>query len=352
MVYCAGHAALALDETRTGLAAGLTLIAIGAGGIKPCVSAHVGDQFGTANDHLLPRVFGWFYFAINLGAFASSLLTPWLLERYGSQAAFGVPGVFMALATVVFWLGRHTFVHVPPVGVAALRQAFDAEGRSAIGRLAIVYLFIAVFWALFDQTGSSWVLQAERLDRTFLGHEWLPSQVQAINPLLVLAFIPLFSYGVWPLVERFVPTPPLARIAAGLFLAVASFAIVAWTEHLIATAGAAGPAPSIGWQIAAYAVITAAEIMVSITCLEFSYTQAPLPLKSLVMGLYLLSISAGNLLAAGVNALTTAADGAPLVAGTTYFLIFTAAMAAAAVGFLPVAACLPTKRYIRGASSG
>jgi POT family proton-dependent oligopeptide transporter len=87
--------------------------------------------------------------------------------------------------------------------------------------------------------------------------------------------------------------------------------------------------------------------MVSITCLEFSYTQAPLPLKSLVMGLYLLSISAGNLLAAGVNALTTAADGTPLIEGSTYFLIFTAAMLAAAVGFLPIAALLPTKRYIR-----
>lgn len=347
LVYCAGHAALAVDETRAGLATGLALIAIGSGGIKPCVSAHVGDQFGTSNEHLLPRVFGWFYFAINLGAFASSLLTPWLLAHHGPQLAFGVPGLFMALATLVFWLGRHTFVHVPPAGLTALREAFGPEGRGAIFRLALVYLFVAVFWALFDQTGSSWVLQAERLDRSFLGLQWLPSQVQAVNPLLVLGFIPLFSYGVWPLVGRVLPTPPLGRIAAGLFLAAAAFAIVAWTEHLIAAAAPGGPAPSIGWQIAAYAVITAAEIMVSITCLEFSYTQAPLPLKSLVMGLYLLSVSAGNLLAAGVNWLTTAADGTPLVTGTTYFLIFTAAMAAAAVGFVPVAVWLPTKRYIR-----
>lgn len=350
MVYCAGHAALAIDETRTGLAVGLGLIAVGSGGIKPCVSAHVGDQFGTSNEHLLPRVFGWFYFAINLGAFASSLLTPWLLEHYGPRIAFGVPGVFMGLATLVFWMGRHSFVHVPPAGLATLRTAFDADGRAAIGRLLLVYGFMAVFWALFDQTGASWVLQAEKLDRTFLGRQWLPSQVQAVNPLLVLAFIPLFSYGVWPLLNRFMPTPPLARIAAGLFLAVASFGIVAWTEHLISVRPADGPAPTIGWQIAAYVVITVAEIMVSVTCLEFSYTQAPLPLKSLIMGLYLLSISAGNLLAAGVNALTTAADGTPLVTGTTYFLIFTAAMAAAAVGFLPVAVWLPTKRYIREAA--
>src|SRR5690606_3091870 len=69
LVYCLGHLALALDETRLGLAVGLSLIAIGSGGIKPCVSAHVGDQFGPRNKDLIPKVFGWFYIAINLGAF-------------------------------------------------------------------------------------------------------------------------------------------------------------------------------------------------------------------------------------------------------------------------------------------
>jgi len=343
IVYCAGHAALAIDETRAGLATGLALIAVGSGGIKPCVSAHVGDQFGPTNETLLPRVFSWFYFAINLGAFVSSLLTPWLLERFGPGWAFGVPGLFMAAATLIFWMGRHSFVHVPPAGLGALREAFGPEARGALGRLTLVYLFVAVFWALFDQTGSSWVLQAAKLDRSFAGIEWLPSQIQAVNPLLVLAFIPLFSSVIWPAVERVVPFPPLARIALGLFLAAASFAIIAAAEWRIE----AGGRPTIGWQIAAYAVLTAAEIMVSVTCLEFSYTQAPLALKSIVMGLYLLSVSAGNLLAAAVNWLTTGADGQPLVTGTAYYLLFAGAMLAAAVCFLPVAAYLPTRRYIR-----
>ena len=95
LVYCGGHLALGLNDTRTGLATGLALIALGAGGIKPCVSANVGDQFGVANQHLLTKVFGAFYFAINLGAFASSLITPVLLEQYGPHAAFGLPGVLM-----------------------------------------------------------------------------------------------------------------------------------------------------------------------------------------------------------------------------------------------------------------
>jgi POT family proton-dependent oligopeptide transporter len=113
IVYCLGHLALALDETRLGLTVGLSLIALGSGGIKPCVSAHVGDQFGDTNGHLLSRVYAWFYFAINLGAFLSTLLTPILLDRFGPHFAFGLPGLLMFAATIVFWLGRRQFV-LPP----------------------------------------------------------------------------------------------------------------------------------------------------------------------------------------------------------------------------------------------
>ena len=88
LVYCLGHVVLAFDQSRIGLTLGLTLIAIGSGGIKPCVSANVGDQFGPANSHLITKVFLWFYFAINLGAGASTLLIPWLLIHYGPHVAF------------------------------------------------------------------------------------------------------------------------------------------------------------------------------------------------------------------------------------------------------------------------
>src|SRR5436190_12362871 len=80
-VYCAGCLALAADHTRVGLAVGLGLIALGAGGIKPCVSSHVGDQFGASNQRLLARAFGWFYFAVNFGSFFSIALTPVLLKN-------------------------------------------------------------------------------------------------------------------------------------------------------------------------------------------------------------------------------------------------------------------------------
>src|ERR1700689_470756 len=114
IVYCFGHFALALDDTRLGLSLGLCLIAIGSGGIKPCVSSNVGDQFTAVNQHLISRAFGWFYFSINSGSFISILLIPWLLQHYSSKVAFAVPGILMALATVIFWLGRRKFVQIAP----------------------------------------------------------------------------------------------------------------------------------------------------------------------------------------------------------------------------------------------
>ena len=160
IVYCLGHLTLALDDTRIGLALGLSLIALGSGGIKPCVSAHVGDQFGATNGHLLGRVYGYFYFAINLGAFASTLLTPILLDRYGPHVAFGLPGILMGIATLVFWAGRNEFVHIPPGGREFATQLFSRVGLAALARLSLIFVFVAMFWSLFDQTGSAWIFQA------------------------------------------------------------------------------------------------------------------------------------------------------------------------------------------------
>jgi len=342
VVYCLGHLALALDDTRIGLAVGLTLIAVGSGGIKPCVSAHVGDQFGAGNRHLLDRVFGWFYFAINLGAFVSSLLTPLLLRRYGPNLAFGVPGGLMLLATWVFWLGRSQFVHVPPGGRTFLREAFSGEGLLAIGRLLVIYAFVAVFWSLYDQTGSSRALQAAHMDLHFLGVQWYPSQVQAINPVLIMLFIPLFSYGVYPAIDAVFPLTALRKIGIGMFVAALSFLIPAWIETRLA----AGVLPNIGWQILGYAVITAAEVLVSITCLEFSYTQAPRTMKSLVMALFLISVSLGNLFTSAVNFLIRS-KGEGYLAGADYYLFFAGIMGLAAVFFVFVARAYPEQALLQ-----
>lgn len=301
LVYCAGHFALAcmgqFDDSKWWMFAGLGLIALGSGGIKPCVSAHVGDQFGESNAHLLSKIFNWFYFSINLGALVSMMLTPWLLQWYGPHWAFGVPGVLMAIATFIFWLGRKRFAHVPAGGTRFFNEFFSKKGLGAMLKLLPLYLFVAMFWALFDQTGSTWIFQSQDMDRNFMGFEWLPSQVQSLNSVFVLTFIPIFAYILYPMINKVWKLTALRKIGLGLFIMVASFALVALIQRWID----AGERPNISWQIAAFALLTAAEVMVSIVALEFAYTQSPKTMKSLIMCFYLGAVALGNFFVAGVN---------------------------------------------------
>jgi proton-dependent oligopeptide transporter, POT family len=157
LLYVVGHACLALFESqRLGFYTGLALIAVGSGGIKPLVASFVGDQFTQSNKHLAKLVFDAFYWTINFGSFFASLFMPVLLRQYGASVAFGVPGVLMLLATVVFWAGRRQYVHAPPVPrdphsflrvvQSALASQVPGQGRLGLvlagvgGALALVAL--------------------------------------------------------------------------------------------------------------------------------------------------------------------------------------------------------------------
>ena len=301
LVYCLGHACLAfmgiVGAPKFWLIAGLGFVSLGSGGIKPCVSAHVGDQFGTSNQHLLTRIFNIFYFSINLGAAVSNVTIPIVLHYFGPHWAFGIPGVLMAVATFCFWLGRNKFIHVPPHGKKFIQELTSREGLSAIGKLIPLYLFVAIFWCLFDQTKNTLVYQAESMNRSIFGLEILPSQIQAANPFLILILIPLFTFVIYPAVEKHIKLTPLRKIGTGLFLMSLSFTVVSLSQDSIE----AGGEPHIIWQLLAYFIFTSAEILISIVCLEFSYTQAPKKMKSFIMGLFLASVFLGSTLTALVN---------------------------------------------------
>ena len=301
IVYCLGHLCLALmgigGFVQLWLLSGLGLISLGAGGIKPCVSAHVGDQFGTGNQHLITKIFNIFYFSINFGAVISNLLIPWVLKWYGPHLAFGIPGILMALATIFFWMGRTKFAHIPAKGAPFLSELFSKEGLSVIGKLIPLVIFVGVFWSLFDQTANRLVFQAERMDREIFGLEILPSQIQAANPFLILVLIPLFTFVLYPLVGKIVNLTPLKKIGSGLALMALAFAVVSLAQEAIDR----GETPHVGWQLLAYLILTSAEVMVSIVALEFFYTQAPKKMKSLMMAIFLSSVSIGNFFTAFVN---------------------------------------------------
>ena len=360
MLYCIGHAVLAMIdmpfagiEPRWILFAGLGIIAVGAGGIKPCVTAHVGDQFGAGNKHLLPKVYGWFYFAINLGSTVSYFLTPLLLEYCGATWAFGVPGILMGVATIVFWLGRWKFVHIPSGGKEFIRETLGSDGLRAMLNLVPLLLFVAMFWSLFDQSASAWVLQAEKMNRVLFdfnlfgtNFRWEPlsAQIGLANPLLVLFLIPIFSYVIYPLLGRFFEVTSLRKIGIGMFIMVLAFMISAWVEQLIDK----GETPWIGWQLLAYVVLTASEIMVSITMLEFFYTQAPKRMKSLIMAFCMLSVSIGNIFTAVVNRFIQNPDGTTKLPGADYYWFFTAAMLVTAIIYVFWSQFYRGQTYIQG----
>ncbi len=350
VVYCFGHLALALDETAVGLSIGLALIALGAGGIKPCVSAHVGDQFDESNKGLLDRIFEYFYLSINIGAVASSLLTPILLANYGPHVAFGIPGILMLVATIIFFMGRKQFISVKPVGLKKyLADIMSPEGKKAILGLIPIYLCVAFFWSIYDQTGSALVLQADKMNRTIslFGSqmELLPSQIQAFNPFLVIFFIPLFSFAIYPMMKKVIHLSALRKITIGMLMGAASFAICAFVENLIQ----AGGTPSIAWQLLVYVLLTAGEIMVSITALEFAYTQAPKSMKSFIMSYYLLSVSLGNFFTAMVNGFNERADGSLRLEGADYYWFFVVLAVIAAIALFIISLKYKEEKYIQTA---
>lgn len=360
LLYVAGHATLALWESRAGLLVGLGLVACGSGFIKPCVSAFVGDQLDPGQGPLLERVYGWFYWVVNLGSVSSKLLVPWLLRRHDPRVAFAVPGLLMALATLIFWAGTRHYVRAPPSGpkphgflrvlgsalrrlgthragehwldpARAIHPEESVEGAKAVLRVVGVFAAVTVFWALFDQTGSSWVLQGKQMGGSLaaLGLEGVPldaAQLQALNPFLVMALIPLFTWVIFPaLARRGVVLSPLRKMTAGMFLAVSSFAAAAVVQLLID----GGQPPHLAWQFPQYLLLTTAEVLVSVTGLEFSYTQAPRSMRSTIMSIWFLTAFLGNLLTFLVQFVK--------LSGAAYFGLFALLMLVAALAFRLVA---------------
>jgi POT family proton-dependent oligopeptide transporter len=267
-----------------------------------------------------------------------------VLERSGTSLAFAIPGVLMAVATWVFWLGRKRFAHIPPAGSQFVRELVAEPGRGLLLRLFVLTLFISVFWALSEQHASAWVLQAQRMDRSFLGVTWLPSQIQAVNPILVLMFIPLTSYVVYPALSSVMRLTALRKIGIGFGFTVLTFLLSAYIETRLD----AGAHLNIVWQLFAYVLVTFAEVLIYGTGLEFFYSQAPNRMKSLVMAIFMLSLSLGNGVAALVNWVIQDEHGHSRITGPTYYLAFAGLMLVTTVFYAFYSRGFRVHRYIQG----
>jgi len=163
IVYCIGHACLAFfEDNRTGFYTGLFLIALGSGGIKPLVSAFVGDQFDQTNKAKAKVVYDAFYWTINFGSFFASLLMPRILAAWGPAWAFGIPGILMAIATLIFWAGRKKYVNVAPAPhnphsfVNVARTALFGAGTGAGTLVAVAGFVVAIAMLVLWAMAPSW----------------------------------------------------------------------------------------------------------------------------------------------------------------------------------------------------
>ena len=358
VIYCAGHACLALFENNIpGFYTGLFLISLGSGGIKPLVSTFVGDQFDKSNRTLAQKVYDAFYWIINFGSFFASLFMPILLKSFGARVAFGVPGLLMLVATVILWSGRKKYVHQPArganphsflkvvwtalkagglgMGVAALGVLGAAYSLSQIGSLGFV---AAACLALVLVMGFGGLGASLQLDRARGTHpDDAVDGVRAVLRLLVLfalvtPFWSLFDQkaSTWVLQADQMTKPAWFQSSMMQALNPALVMILIPFNNLvlypliarmgvqvtalrrmgmgIALAGVAwifagtlqlwidaGDAVSILWQMLPYVALTLGEVLVSATGLEFAYSQAPLPMKGTITSFWNLSVTIGNL---------------------------------------------------------
>jgi POT family proton-dependent oligopeptide transporter len=360
-------------------------------------------------------VFDAFYWVINFGSFFASLLIPLVLmgggEPWRAQLAFGIPGVLMAVATGVFWLGRHRYVRVPPApadpnsflaiartalakgpgrwgqvlvgagvvgaagAVVAIPQlgavagvclalvfmlAFgggatwlqleharghhpdeDIDGARVVLRLLVLFALITPFWSLFDQKASTWVLQGEGM--ALPGWAWFKtaSQMQSLNPALVMLLLPFNNLVLYPLLKRLgLELTALRRMGLGIAFAGLAWVAVGFLQLHVEAMRATGAQVSVLWQALPYALLTFGEALVSATGLEFAYSQAPARMKSAVSAFWSLSVTVGNLWVLLVNvsvkspAVTNAlnAQGLSVMASQMFFFAVFAFAAAAVFG--------------------
>ncbi|KAI4885389.1 hypothetical protein NFI96_020342, partial [Prochilodus magdalenae] len=249
---------------------GLFLIAVGTGGIKPCVAAFGGDQFQDHQEKQRSTFFSIFYLSINAGSLLSTLITPILRaqecginsQRQCYPLAFGVPAALMAVALIVFIAGSGMYYKSDPQGNImmnvcrcvgfAIKNRFKHRSSAypkrehwmdwaeekydklliaqvkMVVKVLFLYIPLPMFWALFDQQGSRWTLQATTMNGDFGGFVVQPDQMQTVNPILILVMVPIVDSLVYPLIKKCgLNFSPLKRMTVGMFMAALAFVAAA-----------------------------------------------------------------------------------------------------------------------------
>src|SRR4029453_16330584 len=295
----------------------LVFLILGNGAFKPNISTQVGSLY-PPGDRRRDRAFSIFYVGINLGAFLAPLVCGTLGEELGWHYGFTAAGVGMTIALAIYLYAMPT---LPPdelhKAMAAGIENKPLDRNERRGILALIALFVptTLFWATYEQQGNTLVLWADDYtDRTInliLWHGEIPiTWFQAFNPFLIFVFTP-FIIALWAWQARRGREPsPVTKMSIGCFgVTLANLILVA------AAWQAAGDEASWLWLLAYFVVITLGELYLSPIGLSLVSKVAPARMVSMLMGLWLATSFAGNLIAGWLGSFWSSMD------KTTFFLM-------------------------------
>uniref|UniRef100_A0A8C2EKF4 Solute carrier family 15 member 1a n=1 Tax=Cyprinus carpio TaxID=7962 RepID=A0A8C2EKF4_CYPCA len=224
---------------------GLILIALGTGGIKPCVAAFGGDQFQEHQSRQLNTFFSVFYLCINAGSLLSTLITPVLRVVFIAGSGMYVKtdpegNIMWSVCKCIGFAIKNRFRHRSssyPKREHWMDWANEKYDKLLIAQIKMVlkvlflYIPLPMFWTLFDQKGSRWTLQATTMSGDFGAFILQPDQMQTVNPILILTLVPIMDRLIFPLIQKCgLNFSPLKRMTVGMLFAAMAFVSAALVQ--------------------------------------------------------------------------------------------------------------------------
>jgi POT family proton-dependent oligopeptide transporter len=301
-IIALGHFTLAFKSLST-FYAGLVLIVIGTGLLKPNVSTIVGSLYEDG-DARRDAGFSIFYMGINLGAFIGPIIAGGLAQRVDWHLGFAMAGIGMVLGLIQYIVGRRRLE--PALARLAARPktvatssggtggGFSAEEWKRIAVVFVLFVFAAIFWGAYEQAGSTLNLFGDRYtNNVVLGFSFPSSWYVSVQALFVILLAPVIAW-LWVRLGPRQPSVP-AKFALALLFAGLAFLLL-MPAGAMAQSGA-GVKVSPLWLVGAYFIEEWGELCLSPVGLSAVTKLAPVRIVSLMMGVFFLSNALGNKLA-------------------------------------------------------
>lgn len=351
LLLCCGHGILAVQSVEA-FYAGLILIILGVGGLKPNISTMVGGLYAQGDDRR-DKGFTIFYIGINLGAFLSALIVGYVGEKIGWHYGFGLAGIGMVIGQIVYMYG-HKFLKgvgeatkdLNPAELKAKNHPLTAIEKDRIKVMLISFLMIIVFWGAFEQAGGLMNIYTSQKTDLSLGFtipllniNAIPaSWFQSVNALFIIIFgVPVAAFWYNWRHKKNRESSSLLKMAIGIIIMGCGFLFMSAASLQYDALGKS----AMYWLVLAYFFHTIGELCASPVALSFITKLAPMKYASLMMGAYFAATGVGNFFAGLVGEWSQTAGELEIFTGIAIFCTV--------VGLLVIAFLKPLKRLTHGA---